>query len=348
MGIESWGARRKILNAAAKVAKSLTAEEIKHLKQKDDIAPDASLVDFEKELHDIRGGATQDMMVDGNQLEYLQLLGSGASGDVYKGLYKSKHVAIKVLKETAEAEVDEFKKEFEIMSAVRHPNVVFFYGVSTQPRLCMVMEYCARGSLFKVLKDDKLDFDWKRGIEICNEMTAGLLALHKSNIYHRDLKSLNLLVTQEWHVKLCDFGLSRFNTKDNLDTMKQMRGTFAYVDPEVYNNGTFTAASDIYSMGIIFWEVANRIVTGKYAQPYSEYKHIQFDFQIVVQAAKSDLRPTIPPKCPPPFTQLINALLHKTQSERPSLTQTEEAIGSIQSSYLSDPAKWDATAGSSR
>jgi len=80
-------------------------------------------------------------------------------------------------------------------------------------------------------------------------MTSGLVALHKSNIFHRDLKSLNLLVTQEWHIKLADFGLSRFNTNDNMDTMKQMRGTFAYVDPEVYNNGTFTAASDIYSMG---------------------------------------------------------------------------------------------------
>jgi serine/threonine protein kinase len=288
------------------------------------------------------------MVVDGLQLEYLQLLGSGASGDVYKGLYKRTHVAIKVLKETAEAEVDEFKKEFEIMSAVRHPNVVFFYGVSTQPRLCMVMEYCSRGSLFKVMKDEKLDFGWRRAISICKETTVGLFALHKSNIFHRDLKSLNLLVTQEWHIKVCDFGLSRFNTNDNMDTMKQMRGTFAYVDPEVYNSRPFVAASDIYSLGIIFWEVANRVVTGKYAQPYSEYKHIQFDFQIVVQAAKSDLRPTIPPKCPPPFTQLIQAVLHKTQEERPSLKQIEEALGSLESSYTSDPSKWDATVGSSR
>jgi len=83
MGIESWGARRKILNAAAKIAKSLSAEEMKHLKQKDDAAPDASLVDFEKELHDLRGSGG-DVVIDGNQLEYLQLLGSGASGDVYK------------------------------------------------------------------------------------------------------------------------------------------------------------------------------------------------------------------------------------------------------------------------
>jgi len=87
-------------------------------------------------------------------------------------------------------------------------------------------------------------------------------------------------------------------------------------------------------------------MTGKYAQPYSEYKQIQFDFQIVVQAAKSDLRPTIPPKCPPPFAQLIQAVLHKTQEERPSLAQIQEALGSLEASYVSDPAKWDATIGS--
>lgn len=176
-------------------------------------------------------------------------------------------------------------------------------------------------------------------------MTLGLQALHGSNIFHRDLKSLNLLVTQEWHIKLCDFGLSRFNTNENMETMKQMRGTFAYVDPEVYNGGVFAAASDIYSLGIIFWEVANRVVAGKYAQPYSEYKNLQFDFQIVVQAAKSDLRPTIPPRCPPPFVQLITALLHKSQTERPTLARIEEALGAIEASYCADTMKWDATAG---
>ena len=68
---------------------------------------------------------------------------------------------------------------------------------------------------------------WARAIGFCAETTLGLQELHKANIFHRDLKSLNLLVTQEWHVKLADFGLSRFNTSDNMDTMKQMRGTLA-------------------------------------------------------------------------------------------------------------------------
>lgn len=157
MGIDSWGARRKILNAAAKMAKTLSTEELENLKQrKRDATQDASVVDFEKELQELKSGAgnSNELVIDGRQLEYLQHLGSGAAGDVYKGLYRQKPVAIKVLKEmTADTEVEEFKKEFEIMSAVRHPHVVFFYGVSTQPRLAMVMEYCSRGSLYNALKD---------------------------------------------------------------------------------------------------------------------------------------------------------------------------------------------------
>lgn len=280
MGIESWGVRRKILNAAAKVRNLLSKEEIERLKKKEDTVPEKDLEDLERELNEIRG-ESDDFIINHRDLEYVMLLGSGASGDVYKGLYGGQPVAIKRLKEMAPAEeVEEFKKEFEILAKVRHPNVVFFFGASTQPVLAMVMEYCARGSLFHAMKDARFDINWGRAISICQEMTAGLICLHSHKIFHRDLKSLNLLVTQQWHIKLADFGLSRFDTKENMETMKQMRGTFAYVDPAVYNGGAFTAASDVYSLGIIVWEIVNRVVTGKYAQPYSEYKQIQFDFQV--------------------------------------------------------------------
>ena len=158
-----------------------------------------------------------------------------------------------MLKETSAAEeVDEFKKEFEIMSAVRHQNVVFFYGVTTQPRLCLVMEYCSRGSLYHAMKDARFDFGWQRALTIAQEVNDGLEALHMHNVFHRDLKTLNLLVSQEWHIKLCDFGLSRKNTSDNMDTMKQMRGTFAYVDPEV-RFFLLHLSPQTHSLGLQWW-----------------------------------------------------------------------------------------------
>jgi len=280
-------------------------------------------------------------------LEYVKHLGAGASGDVYKGLYNgTQTVAIKVLKEmTADQEVDEFKKEFEILSTIHHSNVVFFYGAAFQPRLCMVIEFCSRGNLHSVMKDSSNVIGWDRCISILKESCAGLSALHAKQILHRDLKSPNLLVTEQWHIKLCDFGLSRFNTAENIDTMKQMRGTFAYCDPEVYNGGIFTAASDIYSLSIIIWEIVNRLLKHKYDQPYSEHKHLTFDFQIIIQAAKEDLRPTIPSSCPPIFKELITQTWDKAQKARPSLEQVVASLDQAGKLYLENKAQWDQLSG---
>lgn len=287
----------------------------------------------------------KDWVLDGKDLEYLKRLGSGTSGDVYKGLYKAKHVAIKVLKEmTEEQERDEFKKEFKIMCAVHHPNIVQFYGASFKPKLCMVMEYCARGSLYHVLRDETLDINWDRALSLMIQTTEGLHALHTNTpqIMHRDLKSLNLLVTDDWRVKVADFGLSRFDTAEALETLKQMRGTFAYCAPESYNGAKYTIKSDIYSTGIIFWEVVNRVMKGVYEQPYSEYKNIQFDFQIIIQASKDNLRPTLPPSTPASLKALIQACVHPENDERPTGSDLLTLLQTAKSDYTANKNQWDA------
>eukprot|EP01125_Pyxidicula_operculata_P004708 TRINITY_DN1760_c0_g3_i1.p1 TRINITY_DN1760_c0_g3~~TRINITY_DN1760_c0_g3_i1.p1 ORF type:complete len:759 (-),score=160.83 TRINITY_DN1760_c0_g3_i1:48-2324(-) len=345
MGVESAQVRTQILGACQKIGASDSGREnaLLQLQKKDDTIPDRALHDLEKDLTELREG--QGFILDGREIEYVKLLGAGASGDVYKGFYKKTvSVAIKVLKQmSADQEVDEFKKEFEILSSVRHENVVFFFGASLQPRLCMVMEYCARGSLHKVLQESSLVIPWAKVISICMETCNGLKALHLNTppIFHRDLKSLNLLVTQEWHIKLCDFGLSRQATAANMDTMKQMRGTFAYCDPEVYNGAVFSGASDVYSMGVIFWEVVNRVIKGKYEAPYSEFKNINFDFQIIVMAAKDHLRPTIDKNCPQSFRDLIVKCLDKSQAERPSLAMIDDTLKKIQEEYNNQKSSWD-------
>lgn len=275
----------------------------------------------------------EEWVINGKEIEYLKRLGSGTSGDVYKGLYRDKHIAVKVLKEISEEkEQDEFKKEFRILCAMDHPNIVKFYGASFHPKLCMVMEYCARGSLYHVLKDQSLEIGWSRALNMMLDTTLGLEALHnnKPQILHRDLKTLNLLVTEDWKVKVADFGLSRFDTAEALETLKQMRGTFAYCAPESYFGAKFTQKSDIYSLGIIFIEIINRTITGKYSQPYSEYKNITFDFQIIIQAAKDNLRPTLPPTTPEILSNLVKQCVHENTDSRPTcseiITILKEAI----------------------
>lgn len=268
-------------------------------------------------------------VINGKEIEYLKRLGSGTSGDVYKGLYRDKYIAIKVLKEmTEEKEQDEFKKEFRVLCAMDHPNIVKFYGASFRPKLCMVMEFCARGSLYHVLKDETLEIGWTRALNIMLETTLGLEALHnnKPQILHRDFKSLNLLVTDDWQIKVADFGLSRFDTVEALETLKQMRGTFAYCAPESYFGAKYTTKSDVYSLGIIFIEIIIRTMTGKYSQPYSEYKNITFDFQIIIQAAKDKLRPTLPSDTPEILVKLVQQCVHEENETRPTCLDVIETL----------------------
>lgn len=113
---------------------------------------------------------------------------------------------------------------------------------------------------------------WSRLLSFARDMAEGISVLHNLDpepIIHRDLKSLNLLVpicrsfccltslkvTKDWRVKVCDFGLSRSVNKGNLETFKKLRGTFAYCAPEVFKGESCTAKSDIFSMGIVIWEL---------------------------------------------------------------------------------------------
>jgi serine/threonine protein kinase len=189
--------------------------------------------------------------IEPSDLEFTKKLGSGTGGKVYQGLYKSKEVAIKVLKEmTQDDQIQEFKKEFHIMSAIKSPHVVMFYGACLEPKLCMVMEMCSRGSLYSVLKHDKqcpLN-NWLTCLDFMDQTTKGIQVLHnyKPPVYHRDIKTLNFLVNKDCQIKVCDFGLSRFNTSSNMATFTKICGTVAYLAPEVYMGETYTDKSDIY------------------------------------------------------------------------------------------------------
>lgn len=187
----------------------------------------------------------------------------------------------------------------------------------------MVMEYCERGSLYHVLRNPECIIGWDRALDMLEEIVKGIKVLHdhKPAIMHRDLKvgilipfyfsrafpeflfallalltflqTLNVLVTGDYHCRIADFGLSRFDVSANDVTMKKCRGTYAYISPEVYGGKGFVPQSDVYSISIMIWEFVSRILSGDYEKPYSEYKYIRMEVQILVQAAKLKLRPTI-------------------------------------------------------
>ena len=282
--------------------------------------------------------------IDPTDLEFTRSLGQGASGEVFQGTFKGEPVAIKVLKtNNTDAETEEFKKEFSVLVSFNSPYIIRFRGACLADKLCMVMEFCPHGSLYDLLRAPDFVMTWERFFTFAIETTAGLAVLHKAkpSILHRDMKTLNLLVDKDYHAKLCDFGLSRFNTGSNLQTLSKCRGTYAYIAPEVYNCETFTTKSDVYSVAIILWELVYRIINGKYLRPFQEFKHIQFDFQVLIQACKMKLRPTLPAETPPPLEQLIKQCWHENRDSRLESWELISALKQLQADYRANPDQWD-------
>jgi serine/threonine protein kinase/ankyrin repeat protein len=291
--------------------------------------------------------------IDAKSLEFLEELGSGACGVVMRGVYRhpkdgSVHqVAIKVLKEAeTEKETDEFKKEFQILSAVKSPYMVHFFGACLHPQMAMVMELCTKGSVWKVLQTDSgIKVGWPQVLEWGVQLCSGVAALHANNpqIVHRDLKTLNLLLADNWIIKVCDFGLSRFSTSSNVETLAKLRGTMAYSPPEAYFGEHFNDRSDIYSVAVILWEMANRCIKGEYNRPFYEFPNMTLDFQIIIQVARKGKRPTLPPTTPPVLSQLIERCWTKERDTRPDAATVRDELKAMQASFASDPAPWQAS-----
>jgi len=266
-----------------------------------------------------------------NDIKWLQKISSGAFARVYKGVYQGKIVAIKLLKGKLDAKmITEFKKEFRVFKAVHHPNIVECFGTCyEQNRLSYVMEYCARGSLVHVMMDPNLTLTWENVMDFFEQAVLGINFLHcggKFAIIHRDLKSQNLLVTADYSVKIGDFGLSRFNTASNGTTLGTLCGTMSHCAPEVFTGEKFTPKSDVYSLGMILWELSERVATGKYSAPFKEFPYITLDIQIIIQASQKHLRPTIHKDVPPKIAGVIRKCWDKDPTVRPSTTELLEYI----------------------
>uniref|UniRef100_A0A6B2L688 Protein kinase domain-containing protein n=1 Tax=Arcella intermedia TaxID=1963864 RepID=A0A6B2L688_9EUKA len=286
-------------------------------------------------------------------LEFIAELGRGSSGSVWKGhlFMETNHeekrieVAIKTLMNTDAQFLDEFLKEFKVLNSIQSKNVVQLFGVCIKPSLRLVMEYCALGSLYHVLSSSKTTFkmDWSFLFSMCKQTVEGLDALHshQPQILHRDLKTLNLLITQEMVVKVADFGLSLDSTAQSID-LKEQRGTSCYMPPELFHGEKYNPKSDIYSLGIILWELVYRVINGKYQRPFLEFDSVRGkDLLVIIQAANDNLRPTIPPKAPEVIKALITSCYQGAPDLRPSAKEVFQILCQAEEEYTQHKEQWD-------
>ena len=180
------------------------------------------------------------------------------------------------------------------MECLRHPNIVMFLGACTKfPNLAIVLEFCANKSLWSVLQNKNIILSWDDRKRIATEIAQGMNYLHSAtpSIIHRDLKSLNILLDDCFRAKIADFGWTRTKAIN----MTSKIGTFQWMAPEVIDGQIYTEKADVFSYGIILWEIAAR------EPPYKNIMGTKVSLDVI----KYDLRPEVPPKTPEAFAKLM-------------------------------------------
>ncbi|XP_020583624.1 U-box domain-containing protein 52-like [Phalaenopsis equestris] len=191
-------------------------------------------------------------------------IGEGGYGPVYKAYLDHTPVAIKVLRTDAAQGRKQFQQEVEVLSCIRHPNMVLLLGACPENG-CLVYEFMDNGSLDDRLfrKGNSPPIPWSTRFKIAAEIATALLFLHQAKpepLVHRDLKPANILLDRNYASKISDVGLARLVPPCEADNVTQYHmtstaGTFCYIDPEYQQTGMLGVKSDIYSLGIMLLQI---------------------------------------------------------------------------------------------
>lgn len=254
-----------------------------------------------------------------DEIETEQVVGKGSFGVVWKGRWKGQYVAIKYI--NSEGEKKAFTIEVRQLSRVIHPNIVKLYGACTKNPVCLVMEYAEGGSLYNVLHcNPQPQYTAGHAMSWALQCARGVAYLHNMKpkpLIHRDLKPPNLLLVMGGQtLKICDFG-----TACDLNTyMTNNKGSAAWMAPEVFEGSKYTEKCDVFSWGVILWEILSR------KKPFDEIGGSAYRIMWAVHIGQ---RPPLIEDCPKPLEDLMIRCWHKSPEERPSMDEVVEIMTTL-------------------
>ncbi|EGC38851.1 hypothetical protein DICPUDRAFT_148427 [Dictyostelium purpureum] len=251
------------------------------------------------------------------------LLGGGAYGKVYKATCRGKKVAVKVPKKQtlSESELKSFKNEVDIMRNIFHPNVVLFLGACTKPGKVMIVSELMQTDLEKYIHSDNPPPFYQR-MKMCLDASLGINWLHGiCNVIHRDLKLANLMISKDKTVKIGDFGFSQvIKTGTTLSDQKGPKGTALYMAPEVMMKQEFNEKADVYSFGLILYEMATC------EELFPEYSEIDPFYDAI---CNKKIRPIIPSEYPVSLKSLISRCWDHDPNKRPSFNEITQRMEDV-------------------
>lgn len=288
-----------------------------------------------------------------SHVRFLQELGEGAFGKVFKGevlgLYGDStlsKVAIKTLKENAQPKMkNDFRREVDLMSDMRHPNIVCLLGVSMkQEPMCMLFEFMPLGDLHEYLvthspttdlspmeEEGRAVLDFGDMLHIVTQIASGMEYLSGRHFVHRDLAARNILVGEHLNVKISDFGLSRdIYSSDYYRVQSKSLLPVRWMPPESIMYGKFTIESDIWSFGVVVWEIFSYGL-----QPYYGYSN-----QEVIEVVRSRQILPSPEECPSRMYSLMVECWHEVPNRRPLFREIHSRMRAWRTEMMMQNPHW--------
>ncbi|XP_061467156.1 mitogen-activated protein kinase kinase kinase 9 isoform X3 [Rhineura floridana] len=277
--------------------------------------------------------AIQLQEIDFSELVLEEIIGIGGFGKVYRAIWLGNEVAVKAARYDPDEDISEaienVHQEAKLFAMLKHPNIIALKGVCLkEPNLCLIMEFARGGSLNRVLSGKRIPPDIL--VNWAVQIAGGMNYLHDEAIVpiiHRDLKSSNILILEKVEngdlnnksLKITDFGLAREWHKT---TKMSAAGTYAWMAPEVIRSSMFSKGSDVWSYGVLLWE----LLTGEV--PFRGIDGLAVAYGV----AMNKLALPIPSTCPEPFARLMEDCWNADPHSRPSFANILNHLTNIEES----------------